>query len=62
MRATLAVIQNDAETIIAQSLRAKEYLHPDNLLFRNNCYLDVGACAPYEGEIVRRPVGLMPKQ
>src|SRR2546423_404343 len=31
MRATLAVIQHDVETIITQSLRALEYLHPDNL-------------------------------
>ena len=34
IRATLAVIQNDAETIIAESLRAQEFLHPDNVTFR----------------------------
>ena len=34
MRATLAVIQHDVETIIAQSRRALEYLHPDNLPLR----------------------------
>jgi LuxR family maltose regulon positive regulatory protein len=34
MRATLAIIQHDAETIIAQSRRALEYLHPDNLPIR----------------------------
>ncbi|MBA3473304.1 MAG: hypothetical protein H0T57_08795 [Rubrobacter sp.] len=34
MRATLAVIQNDVETIITQSRRALEYLHRDNLLVR----------------------------
>ena len=34
IRATLAVVQNDAETIIAQSLRAQKFLHPDNLMFR----------------------------
>src|SRR5207244_5517256 len=34
MRATLAVIQHDGETIIAQSRRALEYLHPDNLPLR----------------------------
>jgi LuxR family maltose regulon positive regulatory protein len=34
MRATLAVIQHDAGTIIAQSRRALEYLHPDNLPVR----------------------------
>lgn len=33
IRATLAVIQNDVETIIAQSLCAQEHLHPDNLIF-----------------------------
>jgi LuxR family maltose regulon positive regulatory protein len=34
MRATLAVIQHDVETIITQSRRALEYLHPDNLPVR----------------------------
>ena len=34
MRATLAVIEHDADTIIAQSRRALEYLHPDNLPLR----------------------------
>ena len=34
MRATLAVMQHDAATIIAQSRRALEYLHPDNLPVR----------------------------
>ncbi len=34
MRATLGVIHNDAETIITQSRRALEYLHPDNLTVR----------------------------
>jgi LuxR family maltose regulon positive regulatory protein len=34
MRATLAVIQNDVEAIIAQAIRAQENLHPDNLIFR----------------------------
>src|SRR5918995_4214626 len=34
IRATLAVIQQDVETIIAQSRRALEYLHPDNLTVR----------------------------
>lgn len=32
IRATLAVGQHQVETIIAQSRRALEYLHPDNLL------------------------------
>ena len=34
MRATLAVIQHDAEAIITQSRRALEYLSPNNLLVR----------------------------
>src|SRR5947207_8748291 len=34
MRATSAVMQHDGETIIAQSRRALEYLHPDNLPLR----------------------------
>src|SRR2546423_2024703 len=34
LRATVAVIQHDVETIIAQSRRALEHLHPDNLPVR----------------------------
>ncbi len=34
IRATLAIYQNQVETIICQSRRALEYLHPDNLAFR----------------------------
>ncbi|MDQ6662374.1 MAG: LuxR family transcriptional regulator, partial [Chloroflexota bacterium] len=34
MRATVAVIQHDGETIITQSRRALEYLHPNNLPLR----------------------------
>ena len=34
MRATLAVIQHDVDAIIAQSRRALEHLHPDNLPVR----------------------------
>jgi LuxR family maltose regulon positive regulatory protein len=34
LRATLAVIQHDADTILAQSRRALAYLHPDNLPVR----------------------------
>jgi LuxR family maltose regulon positive regulatory protein len=34
IRATVAVSQHDEETIIAQSRRALEYLHPDNLPVR----------------------------
>ena len=50
MRATLAVIQNDAETIIAQSLRAKEYLHPDNLLFRTTVTWTLGRAHHMKGD------------
>jgi LuxR family maltose regulon positive regulatory protein len=34
VRATLALTRHDAETIISQSRRALEYLHPDDLPFR----------------------------
>lgn len=34
IRATLAIYQNQVETIIYQSRRALEYLHPNNLAFR----------------------------
>jgi LuxR family maltose regulon positive regulatory protein len=34
IRATLAIYQNQIETIICQSRRALEYLHPNNLAFR----------------------------
>jgi len=34
IRATLAIYQNQVETIICQSRRALEYLHPNNLAFR----------------------------
>jgi LuxR family maltose regulon positive regulatory protein len=34
IRATLAIYQNQTETIISQSRRALEYLYPDNLAFR----------------------------
>jgi len=50
MRATLAVIQNDVETIIAQSLRAQEYLHPDNLIFRTTVTWTLGLAHQLKGD------------
>jgi LuxR family maltose regulon positive regulatory protein len=42
IRATLAIIQHDAETIIAQSRRALEYLRPDNLPIRTAATYTLG--------------------
>ena len=50
MRATLAVIQNDVETIIAQSLRAQDYLHPDNLIFRTTVTWTLGLAHQLKGD------------
>lgn len=50
MRATLAVIQNDVEAIIAQSLRAQEYLHPDNLIFRTTVTWTLGLAHQLKGD------------
>ena len=44
MRATLAVIQNDVETIISQSRRALEYLHTDNLTVRTAATWTLAVC------------------
>lgn len=52
MRATLAAIQNDAETIITQSLRAQEYLHPDNLMFRTTVTWTLGLAHQLQGDRV----------
>ena len=49
MRATLAVIQHDAETIIAQSRRALEYLHPDNLPLRTATTWTLGHAHQLQG-------------
>ena len=49
MRATLAVIQHDAETIIAQSHRALEYLHPDNLPLRTATTWTLGHAHQLQG-------------
>ena len=50
MRATLAVIQHDVETIIAQSRRALEYLHPDNLPVRTATTWTLGYAYQLQGD------------
>ena len=50
MRATLAVIQHDVETIIAQSRRALEYLHPDNLPIRTAATWTLGYAYQLQGD------------
>jgi len=50
MRATLAVIQHDGETIIAQSRRALEYLHPDNLPVRTATTWTLGYAYQLQGD------------
>ena len=50
MRATLAIIQHDAETIIAQSRRALEYLHPDNLSIRTATTYTLGYAYQLQGD------------
>jgi LuxR family maltose regulon positive regulatory protein len=49
MRATLAVIEHDAETIIAQSRRALEYLHRDNLPLRTATTWTLGHAHQLQG-------------
>ncbi len=49
MRATLAVIQHDGETIITQSRRALEYLHPDNLPVRTATTWTLGYAYQLQG-------------
>ncbi|MEJ2752190.1 MAG: LuxR C-terminal-related transcriptional regulator, partial [Chloroflexota bacterium] len=50
IRATLAVIQHDLETIIAQSRLALEHLHPDNLLFRSAAAYTLGVAYHLRGD------------
>jgi len=50
MRATLAVVQNDVETIIAQSRRALTYLHPDNLPVRTAATWTLGYAYQLQGD------------
>src|SRR6266568_2259498 len=50
MRATVAVIQHDVETIITQSRRALEYLHPDNLPLRTATPWTLGYAYQLQGD------------
>ena len=50
LRATLAVIQNDVETIIAESLRAQQNLHPDNLIYRTIATWALGVAYQFQGD------------
>ncbi|MCP4541368.1 MAG: LuxR family transcriptional regulator [Chloroflexi bacterium] len=49
-RATLALTQYQVETIIAQSHRALEYLHPDNLPFRSTAILMLANAYELQGD------------
>jgi LuxR family maltose regulon positive regulatory protein len=50
IRATAATNQNQVETIIAQSRRALEYLHPDNLAFRTSTIWKLGFAYQVQGD------------
>jgi LuxR family transcriptional regulator, maltose regulon positive regulatory protein len=50
IRATLAVTQHHVETIIAQSQRALEYLHPDNLPVRTATTWSLGYAYHLQGD------------
>ena len=50
IRATLAVTQHEVETIIAQSRRALEYLHPDNLPVRTATTWTLGYAYQLQGD------------
>ena len=50
MRATLGVMQHDAETILAQSRRALEYLHPNNLPLRTAAHWTLGFAYQLQGD------------
>jgi LuxR family maltose regulon positive regulatory protein len=52
VRATVAVSQNQGETIIAQSRRALEYLHPNNLAFRASTAWKLGYAYFLQGDRV----------
>ena len=49
-RATLALTRYDSETMLAQSLRALEYLHPSNLFARSNAYWTLGYACFLQGD------------
>ncbi len=50
MRATVAVVEHDVEAIIAQSRRALEYLHPDNLHVRTATTWSLGHAYQLQGD------------
>jgi LuxR family maltose regulon positive regulatory protein len=50
IRATAAAGQGQVETIIAQSRRALEYLHPDNLAFRTSTTWKLGFAYQLQGD------------
>ena len=50
MRATVAVIQHDVETLLTQSRRALEYLHPDNLPLRTAATCTLGYAYQLQGD------------
>ena len=50
MRATLAIIQHDLDTILTQSHRALAYLHPDNLLMRTATTYTLGYAHQLQGD------------
>jgi LuxR family maltose regulon positive regulatory protein len=50
IRATAAVNQTQVETIIAQSRRALEYLHPNNLAFRTSTIWKLGYAYHLQGD------------
>ena len=49
-RATLALTQHQAETILVQAHRALEYLHPDNLAFRSDAVRAMGYAYYLQGD------------
>lgn len=52
LRATLALLQHNIETIITQSRRALEYLHPDNLPIRTAATWTLGYAYQLQGDRV----------
>ena len=50
MRATVAVIQHDVESLLVQSRRALKYLHPDNLPLRTAATYTLGYAYQLQGE------------
>jgi LuxR family transcriptional regulator, maltose regulon positive regulatory protein len=50
LRATVAVIQHDVATLLAQSRRALEFLHPDNLPLRTAANYTLGHAYQLQGD------------